>query len=180
MNDISDTDFLYSVNQTLQSSPDSSQRDFSEATHISLGMTNILLKRFVQKGWIMMKKVTPRKIQYVLTPEGMSELSRRSRSYMTRTFSDIRRYSQHVETYILNSKNHGTTAVMLFGTSDISFIFEYACAKYGIKLIKTDDSRESGQDGNILRVYSEQTDGDTAEALRARGAVSVFDIAEKA
>ena len=42
---------LSDVHQTLLTSPESSQRDISKALNMSLGMTNNILKRFVEKGW---------------------------------------------------------------------------------------------------------------------------------
>lgn len=179
MYEISDTEILYSVNKTLQTSPDSSQRDFSRATHISLGMTNTILKRFAQKGWIMMKKVTPRKIQYMLTPAGINELTTRSRKYMARTFSDIQTYTRSIETFILLQKQKGTDSLVLYGKSDIAFLFEYTCAKYGISFIMKDTFEEKQTGSHSLLVYSEQIDISAAQTLKARGAVSVFEIAEK-
>src|SRR5574344_2850766 len=117
MTDTSETDILYSVQQTLQTSPGSGQRELAKGAHMSLGMTNALLKRFAQKGWIMMKKVSPRTIRYVLTSDGMNALAERSKHYMTRTFSRIHECTESVEHAVMEAKANGCTEVVLYGDS---------------------------------------------------------------
>jgi DNA-binding MarR family transcriptional regulator len=176
MTDNSEADILYSVNQTLQTSPNSSQRDFAKATNLSLGMTNALLKRFAEKGWIMMKKVSPRTIRYVLTSDGMNTLAERSRSYMSRTFRNIRECTESIERAVMESKQRGCTQVVLYGESDIAFIIEYACSKYGLKF-----SVEKQVPDKIISVpetmllISERLDDESAQNLRNAGAHGVWE-----
>ncbi len=61
----------------LQHDSGAKQRELARAVGMSLGMTNALLKRLAAKGFITMKKANSRKIQYVITPEGMQEAARR-------------------------------------------------------------------------------------------------------
>ena len=183
MTDNSEADILYSVNQTLQTSPNSSQRDFAKATNMSLGMTNALLKRFAQKGWIMMKKVSPRTIRYVLTSEGMNTLSERSKNYMSRTFRNIRECTESVERAIQEAKSNGCTQVVLYGDSDIAFLIEYACAKFGVAYSKvpvsSGDMASGTKQASVLSLVGEQVVDDDAATLQQCGAVGVMDIAQK-
>jgi len=61
------------------------QRDLAEASGLSLGMTIALLKRFSEKGWILLKRLNTRNIQYALTPEGVNEIAHRTYRYFKRT-----------------------------------------------------------------------------------------------
>ncbi|RKX94369.1 MAG: transcriptional regulator, partial [Spirochaetes bacterium] len=61
------------------------QRDLAAAADLSLGMTNAVLKKLVNKGLLVMKRVNSRNIHYALTPEGLSHLARRSRALLKRT-----------------------------------------------------------------------------------------------
>ncbi len=63
--------------EPLQHDSGAKQRELARAVGMSLGMTNALLKRLAAKGFITMKKANSRKIQYVITPEGMQEAARR-------------------------------------------------------------------------------------------------------
>ena len=80
----------------LQQDSGAKQRDLARAVGMSLGMTNALLKRLAAKGFITMKRTNSRKIQYVITPEGMQEAARRSRRYLKRTMKHVVRYKDTV------------------------------------------------------------------------------------
>ncbi|HON14399.1 MAG TPA: transcriptional regulator, partial [Treponema sp.] len=68
------------------------QRDLAYTAGTSLGMTNAILKRLTQKGWITIKKVNSRNIQYAVTPDGINEIARRSYRYFKRTIRNVVMY----------------------------------------------------------------------------------------
>jgi len=53
-----------------------SQRRLAEKVRISLGATNLFLRKLARKGLLKVKKINKRNLQYVLTPEGFSERAR--------------------------------------------------------------------------------------------------------
>lgn len=57
------------------------QRDLARIIGLSLGMTDSILKRLVKKGWLKIKKVNNRNIQYIVSPKGMEKIARRSYRY---------------------------------------------------------------------------------------------------
>lgn len=118
---------LSQVQETLQHSPKASQRDIAKAVNMSLGMTNSLLKRFAEKGWLYMNKISTRNIQYVLTPDGMNELARRSYRYIKRTLKSVLDYKDIISSIIITEKTKGVERVFLVGKTDLQFIVEYAC-----------------------------------------------------
>ena len=120
---------LSDVHQTLLSSPEASQRDISKALNMSLGMTNNILKRFVEKGWLCMNKISARNIRYVLTPDGLKEVAKRSYNYIKRTIKNVYDYKELILNYIQEEKEKGTKNIILLGEDDIAFIIEYACQK---------------------------------------------------
>ena len=65
------------------------QRDLSRHLNLSLGMTNMLLRRLVTKGYIRIKQLDRRKAEYILTPKGFSEKMRKSVNYTLKTISSI-------------------------------------------------------------------------------------------
>jgi hypothetical protein len=58
-----------------------SQRSLSGSLGIALGMTNLLLRRLVRKGWVRVTHVRPNRVGYFLTPRGIAEKARMSRNY---------------------------------------------------------------------------------------------------
>src|SRR5271154_7411512 len=65
------------------------QRDLSYQMNLSLGMTNMVLRRLVTKGYIRIKQLDRRKVEYILTPKGFAEKMRKSVKYTLKTISSI-------------------------------------------------------------------------------------------
>ena len=120
-----DIQHLSQVHKTLSQNPDANQRDLASSTNLSLGMTNALLKRYSDKGWLYMKKISARNIKYVLTSDGMNTLMQRSSQYFDRTARLMKNYKDVVYSAI---KNVGCEKVYLVGESDIEFLFDFACS----------------------------------------------------
>lgn len=150
------------------------QRALARTAGLSLGMTNVLLKRFTEKGWVTVKRVNARNLHYALTPEGVQEIARRTYRYLKRTARSTALYRDLLEEHVLAAKREGVHTLVLAGPSDLDFILEYVCERHGLVFLKTaDPGRARALDGTGVRtVYSE---GITGEALPP-GARSLADI----
>jgi hypothetical protein len=129
-----DSEFLLlnSINELTRQKADISQRDLSRAIHLSLGMTNVLLKRLSQKGYILIQKVSARNVTYVLTPEGMNELAGRTYRYLKRTMKKVVNYKETILTITRDARDRGFSRIGILGKSDIDFIIEYAAGNAGL------------------------------------------------
>lgn len=123
-----ETEFLLlSTLHTLNTeNPHANQRDISCLIHLSLGLTNALLKRFAEKGWVYMKKISPKNIQYILTPEGINEFARKSVRYFENIMESVNLYKNTISDMVLQAKNNGCAQIVLMGDSELDFIIEYA------------------------------------------------------
>jgi DNA-binding MarR family transcriptional regulator len=65
------------------------QRKISHKLGLSLGMTNIILKRLASKGYIKVKGLNRRKVQYILTPKGFAEKTKKSYRYFLKEDSAL-------------------------------------------------------------------------------------------
>lgn len=68
-----------------------SQRALSRKLGIALGLTNLLVRRIVQKGWAKATHIKPNRVSYLITPAGIREKTRITRLYFENT---IRLYSE--------------------------------------------------------------------------------------
>lgn len=66
-----------------------SQREISSEVGISLGMVNILIKKFIKTGLIKVEKITGNKVKYILTTEGFTYLSKRTIDYISRSYQAV-------------------------------------------------------------------------------------------
>ncbi|WP_010255455.1 helix-turn-helix domain-containing protein [Treponema primitia] len=158
-NDPLDTEYviLEKVYDSSESRLPLRQRDLAQLAGTSLGMTNSILKRLAHKGWITIKKLNSRNIQYAVTLEGMNEIIRRSYGYFKRTIGNVFFYKDRIDDAIFGAKRKNITAVLLVGVSDLDFIVEHSCHYHGLSFLKTVDENTARDllGKNILTVYAE-------------------------
>ncbi len=133
MNNNSEYQLLEAIHNN---SPRVRQRDLAEIAGLSLGMTNAILKRLAEKGWITVRRINSRNIRYVVTPEGMDELFRRSYGYFKRTIKHVVRYRTTLEQFTLALRKQGFDTIILVGESDLDFIVEHAADRAGLTLLQ--------------------------------------------
>ena len=124
-----------------------SQRDLARLAGISLGMTNSILKRLAQKGWVTIRRINSRNIHYAISPAGMEEIARRSYRFLRRTFRDIAAYKDTIHALVRDAARRGCRRVLLVGRSDIEFIIEHCATVEGLAYIKDGDP---GRPGTIV------------------------------
>jgi len=150
------------------------QRSLAASSGLSLGMTNVLLKRFSEKGWVTVKRFNARNLQYALTPEGVQEIARRTYRFLKRTARDASFYRDILEEYVLSAKREGVHTLVLAGASDLDFVLEYVCERHGLLFLKTADPRRAqslrGDGARIL--YAESV----AEESALPGTLSLKEI----
>ncbi len=106
--------------------PDVTQRELASNAGISLGMTNIILKRLAHKGYVKMKRLNRRNIKYILTPTGLAHYSRRSYSYLVGTISSVRQLRQKIKDIVGEWVEKGSPGFVVHGDGDLADIAELA------------------------------------------------------
>jgi len=147
------------------SQPNVRQRDLAHVAGLSLGMTNAILKRLAQKGWITMRKVNSRNISYAVSPEGMEVIMRKSYHYFRRTIKNVVYYRRTIEELIREISELGYQGLVLVGKSELDFIVEHACRRYGVRILKEDPEEQEG----VFLLYSENYIPDEEEKEQGRG-----------
>ncbi len=141
---------LNTIHELSQANADISQRDLSRAIHLSLGMTNVLLKRLSERGFLLIKKVSPRQVSYVLTPEGMNELAGRTYRYLKRTIKKVANYKETIVMIANDAKQRGFARLGVLGKSDIDFIVEYAAHSAGLPYAVYSEDGQVPQDSFVF------------------------------
>jgi DNA-binding MarR family transcriptional regulator len=158
-NEAIDTEFaiLENIYDSSEQEVPLRQRDMARIAGASLGMTNSILKRLAKRGWISIKKLNSRNIQYAITLEGMNELIHRSYRYFKRTIRNVVYHKDRIDEAIFTAKKNNFIAVLLIGSSDLEFIVEHACQYYGLSFLKTadPDTVSNIPEENVLKIYSE-------------------------
>ena len=134
------------------------QRELADKAGISLGMTNAILKRLIEKGWLMTKQLNSRNINYVVSPAGMEEIFKLNYQHFRQNVDNIRQYKERIEQLVSEAVKTGYKCIALIGKSDLDFLVEYACENAGIDLVRVDSDKEIQQ--SLFNIYSEQYEVD--------------------
>ena len=124
---------LQVISEKLTEDTQSSQTTLAKKANMSLDMMNAILGRFVESGWIMLSNVNGRKLAYAVTAAGISELTKRGKSFALRTFKLANVYSETFCKKFMEAKASGKTKVVLYGDSYVKFIIKYACSEIGLE-----------------------------------------------
>jgi DNA-binding MarR family transcriptional regulator len=82
--------------QEISRQPTRTQRDLSRRLGLSLGMTNLLIKRLSRKGLIKITQLDWKRTQYLLTFQGAAEKARKSYAYTLYTLRIFRQLQENI------------------------------------------------------------------------------------
>lgn len=129
------------------------QRDLARIIGLSLGMTNAILKRLAQKGLLKIRKVNNRNIHYIVSPEGIEAITRKSYRYFKRTVKNVVLYKEAMDELVTRIVQEHYAGLVLIGNSDLDFLVEHLCLKHDIPFCRQGDM---GGDDNLFYLYGEE------------------------
>ena len=148
----------------------------AENAGISIGLMNAILKRFVERGWIMLSNVNLCKLSYAITPAGIAELTGRSQSFAKRTFELANKYNDTLCKVVLDAKKEGKTKLALYGKSYIRFLLIYACQTLNVTFLEKDV--DAGIEEDALCVVGELNEKADIERLTKQGCGNLLELIE--
>ena len=125
----------------LKKNPSTTQRSLSRKLNISLGLTNSILQNLIHRGLIKAKKMTGRKILYLITPKGMVQAT----NFIYDRVRETQHYYQYTKdlltTHFTNLYDKGTRKVVVYGTGQLAEITYLSLLDSPLRLhsIITDD-----------------------------------------
>ncbi len=112
-----------------------SQRSLAKELGIALGLTNLLIRRIVKKGWVKVINVKPNRVRYLITPTGIVEKARITRSYLDNTLRLYTETRDRVRERLVALSNewpadadglNGEKRIVFYGGGDVAEI-GYIC-----------------------------------------------------
>lgn len=100
------------------------QRKISHKLGLSLGITNLILKRLASKGYIKVKGLDRRKVQYILTPKGFTEKAKESYRYFLKTIHSLQEMKKKIQRLILMEYEKGKAHFVILGDNELADIVE--------------------------------------------------------
>lgn len=82
--------------QEISRNPEATQRHLSESLGLSLGTTNLLIRRLARKGLLKVTQLDWKRTRYLLTLEGAVEKSRKAYHYTVYTLRIFRQLQENI------------------------------------------------------------------------------------
>ncbi|OGS03969.1 MAG: hypothetical protein A2204_07600 [Elusimicrobia bacterium RIFOXYA1_FULL_47_7] len=122
------------------------QRSLAGKAGISLGLTNLIIKRLITRGYVKSKLLNRKKIQYILTPKGFSEKASKSYNFALKAVDNFKIMKQKLQELILKENMNSEVEFIISGNSEITDIVELAIRSLNNSTIKY--SRNTGNDSS--------------------------------
>ena len=105
---------------------DASQRHLSKAADLSLGMVNIILHRLIEKGYMKIKQLDGRRVQYILTPKGFAEKVDRSKHYLKKTILNVSLIKETIKKRVEQKVSEGKRRFYILGGGELADFIDIA------------------------------------------------------
>lgn len=125
----------FKIIQEIANNHHPSQRSIAQKLGISLGLTNLLIKKLSRKGYLKIDQLNRRNVQYILTPPGLKEKARKSYSYTLKAIDSLRQMKNDIQHLILKEYKRGRREFAILGSGEVADLTEIALRNLGLSEI---------------------------------------------
>jgi DNA-binding MarR family transcriptional regulator len=110
------------------------QANLSKRLGIAVGSVNWYIKRLIKRGYVKVSHLDRTRLQYDLTPEGMSVFTERAVQYAKDSLKIYKSFRQQAKGIVSELKEKGISQVYLDGNDEVMDILRLTCIEAGISL----------------------------------------------
>ncbi len=114
----------FAVIREIANNHQPNQRLIARKLGISLGLTNLIIKRLINKGYVKISQLSARKIEYILTPQGFAEKAKKSYHYTLKTIMAIRNLKNRIQEIIISEYKNGKRKFAIQGNNELAILVE--------------------------------------------------------
>lgn len=104
----------------VEANPSITQRDLSRRVGVALGLTNVLIRNLVQKGYVRAHQTHWKRWLYAVTPEGFTHKIKLTVSYVNRVLDHYASVRHTLREQLRPLALHQESRVAIFGTGEIA------------------------------------------------------------
>lgn len=136
--------------EELEKTPNLSQRELSNKFGIALGVTNACLKRMALRGWIRLRKISPRRIGYYLTPKGFAEKAKLTMTFLSYNIHHYSWLKAMIGAKFLEMVSQGVKRVIFYGVSEEMEVAYVTLQGTDMELVAIVDDNDGVKGKNIF------------------------------
>ena len=144
---------IINILNILETDDSLSQREIPGGQISPLGTVNALISRCIRTGLVKVKKLNSRNIRYMLTPEGMKELTRKSMAYIKRSYQAILEVEQKVRELAEEKTGEGKNIILLGAEDEIYQIAARTLQAANMSFQHVTSNEELPQEGNCFVIH---------------------------
>ncbi len=118
--------------EKIEYDPDINQATLAAQLGVAVGTVNWHLKRFVEKGYVKVKRAQRRKLRYIITPEGIAFRARLTMNYIEQSMHLYRLVRERARKALIELKRAGFNSVRIKGDGDLADVCRLTCMEQGI------------------------------------------------
>lgn len=146
------------------------QRNLASELGIALGLTNIYLKRCINKGLVKVRKAPAQRYAYYLTAKGFSEKAQLTAKYLAHSLSFFRLAREDCSEQFRACRARGIERIALIGAGDLCDIATLAALDCGVEVVAVYDPETNRQQTAGVPVIRD------LDGLDGAGAVVITDV----
>ena len=127
------------------------QRSLASDLGVALGLTNLLIRRLVGKGYVRMSGMGTRHVRYLMTPAGWEALGRATRLSLENTVHLYTQTREQIRTTLAVVSERcevdtaGQKRVVFYGAGDVAEIAYVSLQRTDLRLVGVVDDRRRGR-----------------------------------
>ncbi len=96
------------------------QRELSHHVGLSLGMTNLLLRRLATKGFLRIKQLNRKKVEYLVTPRSIAQKAQKTYHYTLKTIESFGLIRAQIRSLLQEEFHPGIRRIIVVGQGDLA------------------------------------------------------------
>ena len=148
---------MLAVLNSVENNQKMTQRSLAKELGIAVGLANAYVKRCIQKGFVKISQVPPRRYTYYLTPQGFSEKSRLTVKYLRVSFDFFRTARNQLDGLLALCAAQGHERVVLAGAGELGEIAWLCARDRPLEVLGFVDPDRAGQRLHGLPIVADAT-----------------------
>ena len=168
----SETEYDHKVLQAIASGQRLTQRSLSSELGVALGLTNLLIRRLVGRGYVKVSKMGTRHVRYLMTPAGWEALASATRQSLENTVHLYTETREHIRSSLSQISSRcgpnedGQKRIVFYGAGDVAEIAYVSLQTTDLTLVGVVDDRRSGRFFDLTISGADQLSAETLGSVR--------------
>ena len=130
--------------EELAANPTLTQRHLARELRVALGLTNLMIRRLITKGYVEAVNRQKNRLHYLITPKGLAEKTRLTYEYLEYSLYLYRRVREVLTDSLRRIAPAADARIVLFGTGEVAEIAFLTLKELNLQLVAVIDDRAAG------------------------------------